>query len=79
MQTRYHQWQRKWHEECRAYGKQRHKRDCEAEVAVGAFHELWQERCTRRTTKQNQADRVWALEGNDNAQNKREDGRRHEI
>ena len=79
MQTRYHQWQREGHEECRAYGKQRHERDREAEVALSAFHQLWQERCTRCATKQNQANRVWALEGNENAQNKGEGGRRHEI
>jgi hypothetical protein len=79
LQTRYHQWHRDGHEECRVYGQQRHKRDCEAEVGAGAFHEPWQERFTCLATKQNGADRVWALGGNDNAQNKREDGRRHEI
>jgi hypothetical protein len=63
LQTRYHQWHRDGHEECRVYGQQRHKRDCEAEVGAGAFHEPWQERFTCLATKQNGADRVWALGG----------------
>jgi hypothetical protein len=77
--TGYDQWKRERHKEYRANREECHQRNRKAQIAMGAFHELRQERCPRGAPKQKQANCMGMLERNNDRQEKSKQRGNQEI